>query len=799
MLNRSEKSIFLDALDRDTEPERQAFLAEACGGDRALRAAVDELLATHQRSGNVLDESDADSGSRRRHLDQAAAALGLDATLPFDSTHPSRPADRSGELVGNYRLLEKIGEGGFGEVYVADQQQPVRRRVALKLLKAGMDQREVLARFEVERQALAMMDHPHIARVFDAGTTAAGQPFFVMELVRGIPITEFGEQHHLAVRQRLELFVGVCQAVQHAHQKGIIHRDLKPSNVLVTLHDATPVAKVIDFGVAKALGDPLTARTIYTRFAQMIGTPMYMSPEQAEMNSLDVDTRSDIYSLGVMLYELLTGTTPFDQHRLQTAAFDELRRIIREEEPPRPSVRLTTLLPATTRAAGRHLESRARASMLRGDLDWIVMKALEKDRRRRYDTAADFARDVQRYLAQQPVLARPPSHWYRFTKFARRNKAAFTTVSLVLLALVLGIAVSTWQAVRATVASAEAEKLRGEAVEFASRLKQANVLLDSARANADEQRWSLALAQYTKATELQPNHYLTWSGRGSLYARVGAWRAAAADFAKALELGAPANNPGWWGVPQLCLYAGEDEAYALACQRQSEQLAHTEDPMQVVFAVRSLSLQPLPREEAQALARRMEKLLSEKRPPPQNRPPIDGPQRQPVIGGGAPGRPQGPPAGGADFPGPPMLPIELQWYACGLAHYRAGYSDRAIVRLRQVLDSQSPFPGTRTALPVLAMAYHQAGQKAQAAQALSDAEKFLDEGAEALLERNFQRRAPGGYPASRVPGRLPWFDFLECLLLYREAHEQIGGQRPAANSRIVGLEERALALLRGDE
>ena len=370
--------------------------------------------------------------------------------------------EHSGTVIGPYKLMEQIGQGGFGLVFVAEQQQPVRRRVAVKLIKPGMDTRDVIARFEAERQALALMDHPNIARVFDAGTTDNGRPYFVMELVRGAPITEYCDQNHLTPIERLELFVSVCQAVQHAHQKGIIHRDIKPSNVLVALQDAKPVAKVIDFGVAKALYQPLTDKTIYTRFAQMIGTPLYMSPEQAQMGGVDIDTRSDIYSLGVLLYELLTGTTPFDRKKLAQAAYDEVIRIIRDEEPPKPSTRLshsTETLPEI--AAQRKTDPARLSKMLCGDLDWITMKALEKDRARRYETASGLAADVLRYLRDEPVEASPPSTVYRLRKLARRHRKFLITTAAFAALLVAAAIISTWfgfAAVRnATRAAAEAE------------------------------------------------------------------------------------------------------------------------------------------------------------------------------------------------------------------------------------------------------------------------------------------------------------------------------------------------------
>jgi serine/threonine protein kinase/Tfp pilus assembly protein PilF len=411
------------------------------------------LLRAHERAGGFL-EPQADPGE-----DPGTDALnGKRPGRPTDVTGAwGGTAETPGTVIGPYKLMEAIGEGGMGVVYVAEQHQPVRRKVALKVIKPGMDTRQVIARFEAERQALAMMDHPNIAKVHDGGATESGRPYFVMELVRGVPITDYCDREHLSIHERLDLFVLVCRAVQHAHQKGVIHRDIKPTNVLITLHDGVPVPKVIDFGVAKATGQSLTEKTLYTGFAQLVGTPLYMSPEQAELSGLDVDTCSDIYSLGVLLYELLTGTTPFSQETFRTAAFDEMRRIIREEEPPRPSTRLSSLGETiTTVSANRKADPRRLGKTMRGELDWVVMKALEKDRRRRYETANDFAADVMRYLTDRPVEARPPSPRYRLVKFARRNRASLITAALVVTALVVGTAVSAWQAVRATKAEAEA-------------------------------------------------------------------------------------------------------------------------------------------------------------------------------------------------------------------------------------------------------------------------------------------------------------------------------------------------------
>jgi serine/threonine protein kinase/tetratricopeptide (TPR) repeat protein len=428
------RSIFLEAIEE--RPQRwPAILEQACAGDGRLRAEVERLL-------------------------RAQAELGPfhEAVRPAQLATVDAPvAECPGTTLGPYKLLEEIGEGGFGMVYLAEQTEPIRRTVALKVIKAGMDTRQALARFEAERQALALMNHPNIAGVLDAGATEQGRPFFVMELVKGLPITEFCDQNQLAPEARLTLFLDVCAALQHAHQKGVIHRDVKPSNVLVTWHDGRPVVKVIDFGIARATGQKLTERTLFTARGQMIGTPEYMSPEQAGLSGLDVDTRSDVYALGVLLYELLTGTTPLEGKRLREAGYAEMQRLIREEEAPRPSTRLSSLGGSATALAGsRGLDVRRLARLLARDLDWVVMKALEKDRNRRYGTPGGLAEDVERYLRREAILARPPSWTYRLRKFTQRNRAAVLTAAAVVGALLVGTAAATWQAVRATRAEAAA-------------------------------------------------------------------------------------------------------------------------------------------------------------------------------------------------------------------------------------------------------------------------------------------------------------------------------------------------------
>src|SRR5213596_3043646 len=441
---RQQEETLFDAARKLTDPvQRKAFLDAACADNPELRRRLDILLSAEPHADKFFEEGSvslsAPSDPAAPVPQESRASGTVRVTLPSE--------EPPGARIGHYKLREKLGEGGCGVVYVAEQEEPVRRRVALKVIKPGMDTRQVVARFEAERQALAIMDHPNIAKVLDAGTTENGRPYFVMELVRGIRITDYCDQNHLDTTQRLELFIQVCHAVQHAHQKGIIHRDLKPSNILVTLHDGEPVPKVIDFGIAKATQGRLTDGTVFTQFEQMIGTPLYMSPEQAEMSGLDIDTRSDIYSLGVLLYELLTGRTPFDPEKLMRQGLAEMRRAIREQEPPKPSTFVSTMAAdaRTTVAQHRQVDSVKLLGQIRGDLDWIVMKCLEKDRSRRYDTANGLAADLKRHLNNEPVIARPPTTAYRLQKLIRRNKLAFAAGTAIATSLVIGIAASVWQ------------------------------------------------------------------------------------------------------------------------------------------------------------------------------------------------------------------------------------------------------------------------------------------------------------------------------------------------------------------
>jgi tetratricopeptide (TPR) repeat protein len=461
------KDLFVAALEQPDPAARRAFLDRECTDDAELRQRLDVLLLAHDKPVSALNRPLAEIAPE---VPDSAATVEV----------PLATESAGIVIAGRYKLIEEIGEGGMGTVWMAQQTEPVQRLVALKVIKPGMDSKQVLARFEAERQALALMDHPNIARVLDAGTTATGRPYFVMELVKGVPITRYCDEHRLTPKQRLELFVPVCQAIQHAHHKGIIHRDIKPSNVLVCLYDGRPVPKIIDFGIAKATGQQLTEKTVVTGFGNVIGTLEYMSPEQAELNQLDIDTRSDIYSLGVLLYELLTGTTPLEKKRLKEVALLEVLRMIRQEEPPRPSTRLsesTESLPSVS--AQRQMEPARLMKLMRGELDWIVMKALEKDRNRRYESASAFATDVGRYLADEPVQACPPSAWYRLRKFVRRNKGPVLAAVIFVLLLAAGIVGTTAGLVQALAAQRRALTERDEKEEAQRQTRQAlNTLTD---------------------------------------------------------------------------------------------------------------------------------------------------------------------------------------------------------------------------------------------------------------------------------------------------------------------------------
>jgi serine/threonine protein kinase/tetratricopeptide (TPR) repeat protein len=555
------KELFVAALEVPAGEARNAFLQQACGEDAALRERVEVLLAAHDVPVSALDKP------------LAGEAAPLQSTIA--SERP--PQDLAGTLVaGRYKLLEQIGEGGMGTVWVAEQTEPVKRKVALKLIKAGMDSRSVLARFEAERQALSLMDHPNIAKVLDGGLTDAGRPFFVMEYVKGIPITEYCDSTRLSLPERLNLFILVCSAVQHAHQKGIIHRDLKPSNILVAPYDDKPVPKIIDFGLAKAMYQSLTERTLHTAHDSVLGTPLYMSPEQAQLNNLDVDTRSDIYSLGVLLYELLTGTTPLEKKRFREAAWDEVCRIIREEEPPRPSTRLSSTGTLPRLAACRQTEPAGLTKLIRGELDWIVMKALEKDRTRRYETANGFALDVQRYLSGEPVLAVPPSTGYRLRKFARRNKRGLLTAACVVVGAFIAVGAVGW-AVRDRVARQQAAFKEQEARQTRLEQEIARALEDVSSAYRQD-KLPEAMAAVKRAEAL----LVSGDAREELQQRVQRWRVdlETVDRLESIYLERSEVKP-WYHD-----WKGADRAYEDVFRRYGVDLEVAE-PASVVMTIRA--------------------------------------------------------------------------------------------------------------------------------------------------------------------------------------------------------------------
>jgi hypothetical protein len=553
------EDVFYSALEIKLPDQREAFLNCACQGDAALRSTVEKLLAAQPEAEKSFQEG----GVARLPMGELAQFLADTSSLTENIDALAKEDEFIGKGTGPYKLLQRIGEGGCGVVYMAEQEKPVRRRVAFKIIKLGMDTKSVVARFEAERQALALMDHPNIARVLDAGATESGRPYFVMELVRGVKITEYCDQNELDTVQRLKLFIQVCHAIQHAHQKGVIHRDIKPSNILVTVIDGLPVPKVIDFGIAKAIEGRLTDNTIFTAYEQFIGTPAYMSPEQAVMSGVDVDTRSDIYSLGVLLYELLTGRTPFETNELLERGIDGLRRTLQEREPQRPSAIVTTMqgLALNQIAHNRHAEPLKLISLLRGDLDWIVIRTLEKDRARRYETANGLAMDVQRYLSNEPVLACPPSRVYRLQKLIRRNQTTFIAGVMVAMALIVGLGVATWfwhqernARKRAVVAEHQAlaaeqqqAKLRMEA-EDRERITQAAFLISQGKTEEADQ-------MVDKLSELKPSLEAESVLRslGDWHALKGQWAQAAKRFNLLLEADQKDNS---WTITEDLLKAG---------------------------------------------------------------------------------------------------------------------------------------------------------------------------------------------------------------------------------------------------
>ena len=730
------RSIFFNALER-TGVELEEYVKSACASDEQLHGRVDQLLQAHREMGNIETPTN---------------AVGSPSALPRDVS-----LEGPGTIIGSYRLLEQIGEGGFGIVYMAEQMQPVRRKVALKIIKPGMDTRLVVARFEAERQALALMNHPNIAQVFDGGATEMGRPYFVMELVRGIPIIQFCDENLLPIRDRIELFATVCAAVQHAHQKGIIHRDLKPNNVLVTLHDDKPVVKVIDFGIAKAIGQQLTEKTLFTNFAHMIGTPLYMSPEQAQFSGLDVDTRSDIYAMGVLLYELLTGTTPFDQDRLRTVAFDEFRRIIREEEPPRPSTRLNPLDETTTTASfKRQSDPRQLSQLLKGELDWIVMKCLEKDRNRRYQTANGLATDLARYLSNEPVHACPPSFTYRARMFVRRNRASIGTVASLLAIALLGAVLTVWQAFQAAAArdsvnqaklalfkskQADAEERASEIARQLETLNRANSLIESARSHVDFAEWKKAEADLNQALVLRKDHSSIWATRGDIYARLNLWELAAADFQQAYTLQEPGSIKSLYLHGLLRLHMRDEPGYRKVCEVMARRFGDPKDP------------RTWEREEVARICLHAQR-------------PVISPERLIAL------------AERATDSGKTSVRLA----SLGTALYRAGQYDVALLRLNEARDF-NPQLVSVWANSVLAMTHFRFGQPDSARSALQAAAKELGRRSTARA-RSFMSAVSTAW----------WLEVQEDLF-FREATLLIEGHEPTDDPRRLYACGEALVTL----
>jgi serine/threonine protein kinase len=719
-----EEAVCVAALHISDPDLRMQFLDRACANDARLRSAVEAMLRANTDAENYFAHCQAAVDIPKLDA-QAAAALrsaGPEIRIPLEGL----TGEQLGSRLGRYQLVQKIGEGGCGVVYLAEQEKPVRRQVALKVIKLGMDTKSVIARFEAERQALAMMDHPNIARVLDAGATEGGRLFFVMELVRGTSITRYCDENHLNTIQRLQLFSQACRAIQHAHQKGVIHRDIKPSNILVTVHDRLPVPKVIDFGIAKATEGRLTDSTLHTAAEQFVGTPAYMSPEQAETSNLDVDTRSDIYSLGVLLYELLTSRTPFDTKLLMRSGMDEMRRMLREEEPPLPSTMITSLrnTELTLTANNRHAEPPKLISQMKGDLDWIVMKALEKDRNRRYETANGLALDIQRFIDSEPVLARPPSQLYRFKKLVRRNRMVFAAAGAVAMALLLGLGLSTWLLFRerdARMHERDARKreaqLRAEA-EDRAKISQAMMFVSQGQYNdADD--------VLNRVRVFPPNPSLdsvsALRSVGEWLAIQGRWQPAKERYAALLKidkldgLGQVVRDYQAFGV--ILVEQGEIDQYGHFCEMAATNFVTAPNSSLLLACI----LSPLNQSQIEMLkpiAYGAEKQL---RSVPKDR-----------------------------QSGWTYLPF-------GLWQYRCGNYDAAIQWCRRALAQEQRFPSSDAILHVtLAMALHQKGQTDEVCADLAQGRRLIDEKFKSGLDRG---RAGSGF----------WFDWVYARQLAQEA------------------------------